>query len=125
MKVIVCGDRHWKDYRKIRARLSKLPKSAIVIHGGATGADAYAESEAEFLGMLRIRVRAHWVHSKSCGSKCDEVIGKRAGPIRNHKMLDLEPDLVLAFHSDLESSKGTRHMVTIARKAGVQVEVIT
>jgi hypothetical protein len=34
--------------------------------------------------------------------------GKAAGPIRNRKMLDLKPDLVLAFHADLTNSKGTK-----------------
>lgn len=39
-------------------------------------------------------------------------------------MLKLGADLVLAFHDDLESSSGTKDMLTIARKAGVPVEVI-
>jgi hypothetical protein len=34
------------------------------------------------------------------------------------------PDLVLAFHDDLERSKGTKHMVGIARKAKVPVRVV-
>ncbi len=35
------------------------------------------------------------------------------------------PDLVLAFHPCLEQARGTRHMVEIARKAGVEVRVVT
>jgi hypothetical protein len=40
-------------------------------------------------------------------------------------MLAAKPDLVLAFHADLAHSKGTKHMVGIARKAGIPVEIIT
>jgi argininosuccinate synthase len=31
------------------------------------------------------------------------------------------PDVVLAFHNDLENSKGTKHMVKIALESGVPV----
>jgi hypothetical protein len=45
--------------------------------------------------------------------------GRRAGPIRNQKMLDTErPDLVLAFHP---AGPGTRHMISIAREQGFEV----
>lgn len=36
-----------------------------------------------------------------------------------------EPDkLVIAFTDDLDNSKGTRHMVQAAKKAGVRVGVV-
>ena len=44
--------------------------------------------------------------------------GKAAGPIRNQRMIDTGVDLVVAFHDDLEHSKGTGHMVKIARLHG-------
>jgi hypothetical protein len=40
-------------------------------------------------------------------------------------MLDMKPDLVLAFHDDLRKSSGTRNMVEIARKAGIETRIIT
>jgi hypothetical protein len=40
-------------------------------------------------------------------------------------MLRQNPDLVLAFHPDITASKGTSHMVNIARAAGVKVEVFS
>ena len=41
-------------------------------------------------------------------------------------MLDQgKPSLVLAFHDDIENSKGTKHMVKIAREAGVEVRIVT
>ena len=39
-------------------------------------------------------------------------------------MLELKPDLVVAFHSDLERSKGTADMVRRARKEGIEVILV-
>lgn len=48
-------------------------------------------------------------------------------PIRNQKMLDDNPDIdiVIAFHSDLENSRGTKDMVNRARKKGIKVCIFT
>ena len=52
--------------------------------------------------------------------------GRAAGPIRNRRMLELvPPDLVVAFHDDLESSRGTKDMVIAARQAEIPVRLIT
>lgn len=115
MRVLVCGDRNWPRYSVIRKRLEKLPEDTIIVHGCARGADRIAGAVAKELGFKVEKFPADWKH-----------YGKAAGPIRNKKMLkEGKPDLVLAFHSNLSASRGTKHMVTIARKAGVEVEVIT
>lgn len=52
--------------------------------------------------------------------------GRAAGPIRNQQMLDEgKPELVLAFHDDLENSKGTKDMVGRAMKADLPVILYT
>jgi hypothetical protein len=89
------------------------PKNTTIIHGDARGADSLAGGLAKLLGMFVIPVTAKW-----------DIYGKAAGPIRNRQMLALGPDLVLAFHNDIENSLGTKNMVTIARKQGVFTEVI-
>jgi hypothetical protein len=73
-----------------------------------------ARKLAERIGWDVIKVPADWTK-----------YGKAAGPIRNQEMLDMDPDLVLAFHSDLDNSKGTKDMVARARKKGVKVIVIS
>jgi hypothetical protein len=50
--------------------------------------------------------------------------GPAAGPIRNRLMLDENPDLVIAFHSDLSNSRGTADTVTEARSRKITAEVI-
>jgi len=114
MKVLVCGDRHWKNEKIIERELKKLPPDTTIIHGAAKGADNIAGNTALRLGLRVEAFPAEW-----------KKYGRSAGPIRNRKMLDQNPDLVLAFHEDLSSSKGTKHMVQIAREKGVPVKLFT
>ena len=50
--------------------------------------------------------------------------GTKAGPIRNREMLDLQPDLVIAFHRNLKKSKGTIDTVMEANRRGIPVWLI-
>lgn len=51
--------------------------------------------------------------------------GKSAGPIRNKKMIDEgNPDIVIAYHDDIENSKGTKNMITQAKDKGIKVQII-
>ena len=83
------------------------------MHGGARGADSIAGEEAKEFGLTVLAFSADW-----------RRYGRAAGPIRNLQMLEEgKPDLVIAFHADLDHSKGTKDMVEQARKAGIKVEV--
>ena len=113
MKVLVCGDRHWDNYRKVLARLSKLPADTHIISGAAPGADTQAAAAAKELGFTLTEFPAQW-----------ERYGRGAGPKRNLEMLAQDPGLVLAFHSNLSSSRGTAHTVRHALKRGIPTEVI-
>ena len=113
MRVLVCGSRDWTQSERIYARLLQLPKGTAIIEGGARGADGYAGTFADDYGYPHIQVAANW-----------EFYEKAAGMIRNSWMLDLQPDLVIAFHPNIESSKGTKDTVTKARKLGIPVEII-
>jgi hypothetical protein len=108
-RVLVCGDRRWSD-RDVVERELKHHGATEVIHGGAKGADACADYVAHYILNLPVTpFRARW----------DEY-GRSAGPIRNQLMLtEGMPDLVLAFHTNIMESKGTRDMVRRAEKAGV------
>ena len=55
-----------------------------------------------------------------------KTFGKAAGPIRNRKMLDEGlPDVVIAFHEDIERSKGTKNMISQACEQGIDVILIS
>jgi len=116
-RVLICGDRNWDNYEMLFQVVSTLHGKIginLIISGGAKGADHYAEMAAQEL----------WIPMEVHLAKWD-LYGMSAGPIRNRKMLEGKPTLVLAFHNNLEKSKGTKHMVKIAKEAGVPVIVIT
>jgi hypothetical protein len=107
VRVLVCGGRRFADPAKIEAHLAGIPGIAVIIEGGAVGADALARRFAE---QYRIPVEtfpADWARH-----------GRAAGPIRNRQMLDEgRPDLVVAF----PGGPGTANLVKQARAAGVPV----
>jgi hypothetical protein len=113
MRVLVCGSRDWDDCDTINRRVAELPQGSIVIQGGARGADRMARHAAALAGLHCAEVPALWRN------------GKGAGPARNRAMLDLEPDLVIAFQRDASHSHGTQHTVDEARRRGIPVEVYT
>jgi len=114
VKVLVCGDRNWTDRRVIDRQLRKLQPPLTIIHGAARGADTLAGEVAHHYNMEVCVYPAEWGR-----------YGKAAGPIRNKQMLDEgKPDLVLAFHDNIQESKGTADMVKQAAKRGIETLVI-
>lgn len=117
-KVLVTGDREWSDYQLVfttllglRGEIERRGAYPVLVHGAARGADTIAHAAAYRLGYEIRRYPAQW-----------ELYGRSAGPRRNQEMLNVEvPHLVIAFHDDLENSKGTKDMVERARKAGIEV----
>jgi hypothetical protein len=111
-RVLFCGDRDWNDGDAIRKAFDRF-RPSVVIEGEARGADKLSRREAELRGMsvkdgTILPFPADWGRYREA-----------AGPIRNQQMLDEgNPDLVVAFHSDLANSKGTADMVKRAREAG-------
>lgn len=111
--VLVCGSRFWRDKKAIRRELKKVA-AEFVIQGGAPGADSLAKEVASEMGVGVATYHALW-----------ERFGRSAGVIRNGWMLRFgSPNLVLAFHSHLSRSKGTKNMVSLARQDRVSVKVV-
>jgi len=114
MMVVVCGDRLWNDEKTIETRLNLLnPQEHVIVTGGCRGADTIANTVAKKLKFMTVVIDADW-----------KQFGRSAGPIRNRKMLSMNPDLVLAFHNDFDNSKGTRDCVTEAKRRKIPVEII-
>jgi len=111
MIVLVCGDRNWDDEETMENFIRHLPKDTTIIHGNCRGADKMAGRLGEKHGLDIIPFSAKWVK-----------YGRAAGPIRNKQMLDEgKPDIVVAFHSNIAESRGTKDMVRQAEKHGVEV----
>jgi hypothetical protein len=114
LKIIVCGDRNWKDKAMIKQYIASLPSGTLIIQGECKGADLLAKKAAEELGYPTEGYPAHWGY-----------FGLAAGPMRNRRMLAEKPQLVVAFHDNLVSSKGTKDMLNAAKEAGVPVVVMS
>lgn len=114
MRVLVCGDRNWKDKEKIHARLLKLPADTEILHGDCRGADRIAAEVAVKLGFKVRAFPAEW-----------DRFGLSAGPRRNRQMLDENPALVIAFHANISQSRGTADTVREAKRRGITGELIT
>ena len=113
-RLLVCGDRNWQDKEYIRAFIKRINPD-VIIEGEARGADTFARQIAEEMDIKVMSFPADW-----------ERYGRSAGPIRNKRMLDEgKPDLVLAFHADIEHSKGTADMIRQARARGIQTDLFT
>lgn len=114
MLVLVTGDRRWSDSELIRDRLARLPTGTTVVHGDCVGADRIAGAIATELGFVVRASPAQW-----------STLGKRAGLVRNREMLDLKPDLVLAFHNNIRRSVGTKDCLTEAKRRGFPWELLS
>jgi hypothetical protein len=109
---LFCGGRDFDNKMAMYLCMHAMPNDALIVHGGARGADSMAGHYAMARG-LEVRVyEADWA-----------THGKAAGPIRNAHMLeDAHPDEVFAFPTC--GSKGTWDMIRRAVDAGVNVHVL-
>lgn len=114
MRVIVTGATAWKDEAAVRRELAKLPAGSVIIHGDCAGADEIAGRVGRELGLA--------VEAMDKNAADRAKYGRLSWKGLNERMLATGADLVLAFHHDLDGSSGTKHMVEIARSAGVEVQ---
>ena len=131
MKVLVSGDRNWKDRDYLFAILDDIHALygiSGVIEGCARGADRLTGWPCPVdLKKGEPTPLPGWATER--GIPCDHnpapwhILRNAAGPVRNISMLRKGPDMVVAFHPNIRDSKGTRHMVEIAREAGVPVHI--
>ena len=109
-KVLVCGGRDFDDRARLFGVLDEMHRDmpiGCIISGNARGADTLGEQWAKQNRVALMQFPANW-----------DVMGNAAGKIRNTWMLDFgKPDCVVAT----DGGPGTRHMVTQARRAGVEV----
>lgn len=134
MRVLITGERHWKNPFLVHSMLWGLAMQSwakgnplILIHGAAPGVDTVVSDWVEEMQLANLEVDerphpAHWKHTDACTPRCRKVVGRAAGPIRNKKMLTEKPQLCVAFHDDLDGeSRGTKNMVKQAKAAGIPV----
>jgi hypothetical protein len=121
-RVLICGDRHYKNFQAILETiqtLRELSYGLAVIEGECPygGADLIAKH-----ATLMLTAAGEQGYSLLPFPANFKELGPKAGPIRNSQMLsEGRPHLVLAFHDQLDNSRGTRDMVLKALKKKVPV----
>lgn len=117
MRIAIVGSREVGDIRRARGEIRSLvfclmqehPGEVEVVSGGAVGVDHMAESVAiELACGLRV-FPAAW-----------NRYGKRAGFLRNQQIVDYCDEIHAWWNG---KSKGTKHTIDLARKAGKPVTI--
>jgi hypothetical protein len=142
VRILVCGGRKYNDRATVHHELYALcpdsvgdtpndtwlaPRDMVIIHGGADGADLWADEWAILNGLVPLEFKAAWHDLSAVPCKVAHYLGGAtynalAGVNRNQKMIDEgKPDLVLAF----PGSTGTEDMVRRAIAAGIEVRRVT
>lgn len=113
MKVIIAGCRTFSDYELLKEKCDLLIKDETdieIVSGTANGADKLGEKYAKEKGYGIKQFPAEW-----------DKWGKSAGYRRNAEMADYG-DMLIAFWDG--ESRGTKHMIDLANKKLLKVEVV-
>ena len=113
MKVIIAGGRDFTDYEYLKKTCDVILygiKSVVIVSGKANGADKLGEKYAHEKQHVVKSFPAFW-----------DVYGKSAGYKRNEQMAHYA-DCLIAFWDG--QSRGTKHMIDIAKTKGMSVYVI-
>lgn len=113
IKIIIAGGRKLTNYEFLKTScddLIKTKESIVIVSGTANGADRLGEIYAKEKGYGIERFPADW-----------DTYGKSAGYKRNAEMANYA-DALIAFWDG--KSKGTSHMIDLAKAAGLYVEVV-
>ena len=109
----MAGSRGFDDYLLLVATLDKVlagREGAVIVSGGAKGADLLGEQYAEERGLAVERYLPDWAK-----------YGKGAGHVRNGTMVEVSQLAVFFWDG---ASKGTADGIRKARAKGIPVEVV-
>ena len=120
-RMIIAGSREFNDYEEMVTDIYDLHICPLdeddyleIVSGHAPGADTLGEQLAEVEGYPLKIFPAEW-----------DKYGKAAGPIRNEQMAkyaaEADRGILVAF--PMGKSRGTRNMIKIARRYGLEVHV--
>ena len=115
MRVIFAGGRDFNDLPMMIKKMNKIlsnkdQSSIVIVSGGAKGADSLGEKYAALKGYPVAYYPADW-----------DKYGKSAGYRRNEEMAN-NADALVAFWDG--KSKGTNHMIELAKAKGLPTRVI-
>lgn len=115
-RVIIAGSRSFSNYELLREHCLFMFQEkmrthrVIIVSGHAHGADSLGERFAKEQGLTVELHPAKW-----------RALGKAAGMIRNVEMARAS-DALIAFWDG--RSRGTAHMISFAKRRGLEVSVV-
>ena len=112
MKYIIAGGRNFRDFPLLWDTCEKIIINDIdveIVSGTANGADKLGEHYARLKDYPVKQFPADW------------SLGKQGGYIRNAEMADYA-DVLIAYWDG--ESRGTSHMINLAKDKGLTVHVI-
>ena len=110
MKTIIAGSRSIEDADVVNNAIISAPFLVTeVVSGTARGVDKLGELYGELYDLPIHRFPAQW-----------NKYGKSAGYLRNEEMADNADALIAIWDG---KSRGTMHMITIARRKGLVVHI--
>ena len=115
-RVIIAGSRSFSNYELLREHCIFMlhekmrTHRVIIVSGHAHGADTLGERFAKEQGLTIELHPAKW-----------RALGKAAGMIRNAEMARAS-DALIAFWD--RKSSGTAHMISFAKRRGLEVSVV-
>ena len=113
MIVIFCGDRLWNNFKVIEQVILSYPPDLTIVEGDCRGADKISGYLGRKHGRTVIPEPADWIRFPTA-----------AGPIRNRLMIKKhKPVEVVAFHNNINTSKGTKDMINASLEAGLSVKL--
>ena|SRR3990170_1629361 len=113
MKTIIAGSRTVTNYDTLKQAVKESGfEITEIVSGGARGADSLGEKYAKENNIPMKIFPAEW-----------DKHGKAAGYIRNEQMAEYvgEAGQLIALH--LNESRGTAHMISLAKKNGLKIFV--
>ena len=109
----IVGSRNFNDYNLFKILIDEYiednGKPSKIISGGASGADSLAKRYAIENNIDLIEYKPDW------------SLGKKAGPIRNSKIVE-NCDCIIAFPS--RSGRGTQDTINKSQNKNIPVKII-
>lgn len=112
VKLIIAGSRDFNNYELLKKTLDKVKKvfKFEVVSGKARGADSLGERYARENNLPIAEFPADW-----------DTHGKKAGFLRNADMADYADGCIVFWDG---VSKGTQHMINLAKEKGIQISIV-
>lgn len=126
LRVIIAGSREFDDFPMLMNKCTDILSviantndglnKVRIVSGTARGADKLGEQYAKLLDYEISRFPADW-----------DGLGRRAGYVRNAEMAKFAVEdgnygVLIAFWDG--KSKGTKHMIDLANKHGLEVHIV-